>query len=108
MTTAMLSDATPVFLMSPWKPFLMCAIFVSWAWLLSKHLEKDAKSAHLNHIMWNGIYITTGFGALVLILFGRYFFITFPIAIIVLIAPILLYWKVRNEAVSEDHPYPVL
>ncbi len=105
MFSAMLADATPEFLISPWKPLLICVSFIAWGWLVSTHLEKDAKSAHLNSIKWNGIHMGGAFAALVIMLFGMNFYIAFPLGIATLLVPILVYWKVRNEAVTEEHQF---
>ncbi|HIO19494.1 MAG TPA: hypothetical protein EYN11_00185, partial [Phycisphaerales bacterium] len=56
MFTGMLSEATPVFLLSPWKPIFVFALFLGWGWLVSTHLEKDAQLQHLNPSQWNGYY----------------------------------------------------
>ena len=105
MIAAMLAEATPEFLLSPWKPLLICASFIAWGWLVSTHLEKDARAAHLNPIKWNGIHMTFAIVALAVMLFGFNFYIAFPLGIIVLLAPIFVYWKVRNEAVTEEHQF---
>ena len=105
MNTLILSDATPAFLLSPWKPILIFAIFVAWGWLVSTHLEKDASDAHLNSAKWNGIHIGAASAALAIMLFGINFYAAYPIGIIVLLAPILAYWKVRNQEVAPQHKY---
>ena len=105
MTDAILCDATPVFLLSPWKPVFMSAAFVAWGWLISKHLEKDALAAHLNVAMWNGIHMAAACAALAVMVFGQIFYIAFPIAVAILLVPVLLYWKSRNEAVTEEYKF---
>jgi len=105
MISAMLSDATPVFLLSPWKPMLILCVFIAWGWLVSTHLEKDARSARLNPIKWNAIYISSAFIGLAVMLFGVNFYLAFPIAFLVLLSPILIYWKIRNNAVSEEYQF---
>ena len=105
MNTLILSDATPAFLLSPWKPILIFAIFIAWGWLVSTHLEKDARDAHLNPAKWNGIHIAAASVALAIMLFGINFYAAYPIGIIVLLTPIFAYWKVRNEAVAPEHKY---
>lgn len=105
MNTAFLCDATPVFLISPWKPILLCIVFVAWAWLISFHLEKDARAVHLNSVMWNGIHMSAACIALLVMIFGQIFYIAFPIAIVILLVPVLMYWKIRNEAVSDEYKF---
>lgn len=105
MVSAMLSDATPVFLISPWKPMLIMLVFLAWGWLVSTHLEKDARSARINPMMWNGIYISSAIVGLGAMLFGVNFYLAYPVGVAVLFAPILIYWKVRNNAVSEEFQF---
>jgi type II secretory ATPase GspE/PulE/Tfp pilus assembly ATPase PilB-like protein len=107
MHTFLLSDATPVFLLSPWKPILIFCAFIGWGWLVSTHLEKDAKDAHLSFTKWNTIHICAAFIALAIMLFGFNFYLAFPIGVVVLVAPILAYWKVRNEAVAPQHQFKI-
>ncbi len=105
MLTAILSETTPVFLVSPWKPVLIVFAFIAWGWLVSTHLEKDARAAHLDAIKWNSIHTAVAFVSLCIMLFGINFYIAYPIGILVLLSPILAYWKVRNNAVAEEHQF---
>ncbi|MBT5365452.1 MAG: Flp pilus assembly complex ATPase component TadA [Phycisphaerae bacterium] len=102
MFTGMLSEATPVFLLSPWKPFFIFALFLGWGWLVSTHLEKDAQLRHLNPSQWNGYYAGAAIVGLGIMLFGVNFYIALPIGALVLFSPILAYWKIRNAAVPEE------
>ena len=38
-------------------------------------------------------------------LFTLNFFIAFPLGLLVLVAPVLVYWKVRNEAVADEYKF---
>jgi type II secretory ATPase GspE/PulE/Tfp pilus assembly ATPase PilB-like protein len=105
MISAMLSDATPVFLLSPWKPLLILCVFIAWGWIVSTHLEKDARSARLDPMKWNAIYISSAFIGLAVMLFGINFYLAFPVGVLVVLAPILVYWKIRNNAVSEEFQF---
>jgi len=105
MFSAVLSDATPVFLLSPWKPFLIVAVFIAWGWLVSTHLEKDARTARLNPAKWNGIHISAAFIAFGVMLFGVNFYIAFPLGVFIILAPILVYWKIRNATVTKDRQF---
>jgi type II secretory ATPase GspE/PulE/Tfp pilus assembly ATPase PilB-like protein len=107
MFSALLSDASPVFLLSPWKPIFIVTTFIAWGWLVSTHLEKDARTARLNPTKWNCIHICAAFIALGVMLLGINFYFAFPIGFIVLLAPILVYWKIRNEAVIEERKFKI-
>lgn len=89
------------FLVSPWMPVLMFIPFLPWAWIISSKLEKDARLFHLNMQMWNSLHIGAGVAALIAMLAIPVFWASWPIGIIILYAPILVYWRVRNEAVPE-------
>ena len=105
MNTLTFAETTTVFLLSPWKPILICAVFFAWGWVVSTHLEKDASDAHLDVVKWNSIHLGAAFLALAIMLFGVNFYVALPVGFVVLLAPILAYWKVRNSAVSAQHQF---
>ena len=59
--------ASAFMLMSIWKPIVLFAPFVAWAWMISTHLDKHAKRFFLGQEKWNAIHLAFGIGALVLI-----------------------------------------
>lgn len=93
------------FLVSWWKMILIVAPFVPWAWLLSTKLDKDARYFHLNYHMWNGIHLGAGVAALVAMLLIPTFWASWPAGVIILLSPILVYWKVRDQAVPETQKF---
>ncbi len=97
----LLSDFTPVFLMSPWKPFLVVASFIAWAWLVGVKLDKDAARFNLDPVKWNSIQLFGAGVGLAAMLFIPIFYIGFPIGVAILLAPTMMYWKIRNAEVSE-------
>ncbi len=101
----MLADTTPVFLLSPWKPVLITVTFIAWAWLLGTKLDKDARLFRLNPEKWNAVHITCAAVALGIMLGAGIFYISYPIGVVVLITPILLYWRIRNAAVPEGKQF---
>ncbi len=105
MFTGMLCEATPVFLLSPWKPLFIFATFLGWGWIASARLEKDARVHHLNPVKWNGFYVGTAALGLGVMLFGINFYIAFPVGVLILLAPILVYWKIRNTEVPEAQQF---
>jgi len=84
------------------KPVLLLATILPWAWLISSRLEPDARYFHLNYHGWNAAYVAAGIVALIAVLTIPIFWIGWPVAIIVLMTPVLIYWKVRNESVPEE------
>lgn len=101
LTTPILA-ADWAFLMSPYKPFLAAAIFIPWAWLVSSVIDKDAMYFHLNRPMWNGCNLAAGAVAALGLFLIPIFWIGFPVTILVLLTPVLVYWKLRNDAVPEN------
>ena len=92
MNVHSLLAAESVQLVSFYKPLLIFVVFVPWAWLISSRLEKDARYFHLNHRMWNGIYLGAGVLALAaMLLIPLTFWITWPIGIVILLAPLFAY-----------------
>lgn len=59
--------ANAFMLMSIWKPIVLLAPFVGWAWMISTHLDKHAKRFFLGQEKWNAIHLAFGIAALVLI-----------------------------------------
>ncbi|MCH2149189.1 MAG: hypothetical protein MK095_07125 [Phycisphaerales bacterium] len=94
-----------VFLMSPWKPLMMWALFMPWGWLVATKLTKDARFSNLNWKMWNSVHLACGSVALIVMVTAWSFWISWPLALIVLLSPILIYWKVRNDSLPEERRY---
>jgi len=98
----MLADADAAFLLSPFKPILIAATLAPWAWLISTKLDKDAMYFHLNRIRWNALHMAAAAIAVLCMIFIPIFWVGWPVGLIVLLAPILAYWKVRNAKVPES------
>lgn len=94
-----------VSLVSIAKPLLMFVTFIPWAWLISAKLDKDARYYHMNYHMWNGIHLGAGVAALLAILLVPIFWVGWPISLLLLAAPILAYWKIRNGIVPEGQQF---
>jgi len=89
-------------LLSPWKPIIIAASFIPWAWLISSKLEKDAGYFHLNRIAWNYAYLGCGAAAALAMFLIPIFYVSWPVGLIIMWTPIFAYWKVRNAAVPEN------
>src|SRR5688500_8311493 len=99
---ALLSQqAVSAFLLSWWKVLLMLPPFMAWAWLVATKLDKDARYFHFNIEMWNGIHLAAGALALAAMLFIPSFWLSWPAGVIILLAPILAYWRVRDQKLPE-------
>lgn len=90
-------------LIDPFKWLLLVLPILPWAWLVSTKLEKDAVYFHLDKRLWNGIYLGTGGAAVVAMLLIPIFWIGWPVGVILLWTPIIIYWQYRNKQVPEEH-----
>ncbi len=87
------------------KPLLLFVTFVPWAWLVSSKLEKDARYFHLKRDTWNAVYLASAALALAAALLLPWFWLGWPLALLILMAPVIAYWKIRNDAVPEKERF---
>lgn len=105
MLPTLLAEVSSAFLINPIKPILVVLTFLPWAWLVSTRLEKDARYFHFAVTKWNAAFIAGGIAGLLTVLLIPIFWVGWPAAMIVLMAPVLIYWKVRNDAVPEGKEF---
>jgi general secretion pathway protein E len=98
-------QAVSAVLLAWWKMLLIAIPFGFWGWLVATKLDKDAKYYHLNHRMWNGIHMAAGAAALAAAVLVPIFWIGWPVQIILLLAPVLAYWRIRNAAVPDTERF---
>jgi hypothetical protein len=92
-------------LISWYQALLIFAPFIAWGWLVATKLEKDARFYHLKHERWNGIHLAAAFAALAAMLLLPWFWLGWPVGVLLLLAPVLVYWRIRNAAVPEAQRY---
>jgi general secretion pathway protein E len=100
--TLLLADAVSAHLIGWWMALLMYATFLPWAWLVATRLDKDARYYHLKRHMWNGIHLAAGVLALLAMLLIPVVGVSWLVGVIILLAPLLAYWRVRNQNVPES------
>jgi len=105
LTTLTLADASSSMLIGWWMAILLVALYAGWGWLISSRLDKDARYYNLNHRTWNSIHMAAGVLGLVAFLFVPVPGLNVVVSLIVLGAPVLVYWRVRNQAVPESQRY---
>jgi len=88
-----------------WKALLILPPFMAWAWLVATKLDKDARYYHLNYQMWNGIHLAAGVIALAAMLLIPFFLLSWPVGILILLAPVLVYWRIRDQSVPEGEQF---
>ena len=84
------------------KPILMLVLLGAYLRVLGSILEQDVRRLNLNVAMWNSIFLITGCIAFVAVLAIPIFWAGLPVMILVLLAPMLAYWKYRNDAVQDE------
>ncbi|MDG2201426.1 MAG: ATPase, T2SS/T4P/T4SS family [Phycisphaerales bacterium] len=94
-----------VFLLSPWKPLILWGVFIAWAWLVSTKIDKDLRYYKLGWQKWNTIFLGSGVLAVAALFTGWQFWVSLPAGFIILLTPVLCYWKIRNASVPEDKQY---
>ena len=96
-------------LVSFWKPLIIFMTFLPWAWLISSKLDKDARYFHLNRHMFNTVHLLSGITALAVMLLipagGLSFFVGWPLGVLILLTPVLVYWRIRNAEVPEAQKF---
>ena len=100
-----LAQAVTAFLVSWWKAVLMVPPFMAWAWLIATKLDKDARYFHLNPRMWNMIHMFAGVAAILAMLFIPIFWLSWPAGVLILMGPIVAYWRIRDSQVPESQKF---
>jgi general secretion pathway protein E len=104
MTAALFANSS-AYLVSFYKPLLMFLTFLPWLWLISSKLDKDARYYHLNHQLYNAIYMGTALAALAAMLLVPIFWVGWPLGALILFAPVYAYWQIRNREVPESERF---
>lgn len=89
-------------LVSVWKPILLFAPFIGWAWVIATHFDKHATRFFLGVEKWNAIHIIMGAAALALVILMPLggiagFAGAFVGTIIILGVDILIYVSIANK-----------
>ncbi|MCH2162717.1 MAG: Flp pilus assembly complex ATPase component TadA [Phycisphaerales bacterium] len=99
------AQAEPLVLVSFIKPVLFLVVLVIYLRFISSVLESDLRRALFNVAGWNSAFIGSAAVAMVVGLVIPIFWIGFPAMILVLLAPLLIYWKFRNDNVGDEHKF---
>ena len=104
LAASLLGDSS-VLLMSPWKPLILWGVFIAWAWLVATKIDKDLRYYNLGWEKWNTIFLSSGVAAIITFFTAGVFWISLPAGVLILLVPVLIYWKVRNGSVPEGKQY---
>ena len=93
---------TPYVLLSVYKPLVLAVVFGLWA-LAASHIDKDLVKHYMQHQMWNMILIGSAvLAGVVWLLLVPYFWLGFPLGVLILFVPLLAYHLYRNTIVPES------
>ncbi|MCP4834376.1 MAG: Flp pilus assembly complex ATPase component [Phycisphaera sp.] len=95
-------NASALNLVDPFKPVLFLIPLLVYMRLISTTIEKDLRFFNHNVAMWNGIFLASACGAMAAAIFIPIFFAGLPVMMLVLAAPLLAYWKYRNDRVDDE------
>ena len=84
------------------KPILMLIPLGVYLRLVSSNLEKDVRFFNHNVALWNGIFLGSACLALAAAVFIPLFIAGLPVMLVILAAPLLAYWKYRNDNVDNE------
>lgn len=84
------------------KPILMLIPLGVYLRLVSSNLEKDVRFFNHNVALWNGIFLGSACLALAAAVFIPLFIAGLPVMLVILAAPLLAYWKYRNDNVENE------
>lgn len=100
-----LADATSAVLVGWYMALIMVVAYAAWGWLVSAVLDKDARYFNINQRLWNSIHLGCGVAGVLAFVLVPVPGINALVAVVVLLAPILVYWKIRNQQVPEAQRY---
>ncbi len=98
LTTMSVPPASPVYLVSVYKPIIFLILLTGWGWIVG-NLDKDAEYYFLKRTVWASAHMVAGavgFGVLLLV---PLFWVGLPLAILILGGEIAGYIYYRNEQV---------
>ena len=84
------------------KPLVMLVVLGVYLRLISSVLEKDLRYFNHNVAVWNIAFLVTGCIALAAVLTIPLFIAGLPVMMVILVLPLLAYWKYRNDNVDTE------
>lgn len=106
MTLLAQATSTPTFvLVSWWKPMLMLALFLPWAWIISTIYDKHAAQFFLPRRKWNIAHMCAGLAAIIAgLLVGTLmpgsegaFWVGLAVMLVILVADLVAYMIIANK-----------
>lgn len=91
-----------VHLISFYKPILVVLAVIPYAWLISSVIDKDVRYFHLNEKLWNGLSVATLALGIATILLVPWFWLGFPLMLLMYGGVAYGYWKYRDPKVPEN------
>ena len=96
------AQATVLNLVDFIKPVVMLVALGVYLRFVSSRLEKDLRFFNHNVALWNTVFLVAAVAGLAAALLIPVFIAGFPVMLVLLAAPILAYWKYRNDNVDNE------
>ncbi len=84
------------------KPVIALVTLGVYLRFISTKLEKDLRYFNFKVSVWNTAFLVSAIVAFGVMLMIPYFLAGFPVMVILLLAPLLAYWKYRNDNVDNE------
>jgi len=96
--TGIEGEADPVFLVSFWKPVVVVATLIGWAWIVATIYDKDAQRFFLRRRAWNLGHMAAGVVGVAAALLSPTFWIGWPAMLLILGLDLGAYAWARNAS----------
>ena len=100
--TFLAANASALNLVDFVKPVLALIALGFYLRVIASRIEKDLRYFNHNVVAWNTTFLVCGVGGFAAMLAIPYFAAGFPAMLVILVAPLLAYWKYRNDNVEND------
>jgi type II secretory ATPase GspE/PulE/Tfp pilus assembly ATPase PilB-like protein len=100
--TFLAANASALNLVDFVKPVIALVTLGVYLRFISTKLEKDLRFFNFNVAVWNAVFLISAIIAFLGMLAIPFFLVGFPAMVIMLLAPLLAYWKYRNDNVTNE------
>lgn len=96
------------YLISIYKPLLLFAAAVPFAWMISNVVEQDARRRRFMPDVWAGINIVTLVAGVACVLLIPWFWLGFPLMLLLFCGALFGYWKYRDGRLPPAEHFDLL
>jgi len=96
------------YLISIYKPLLLFAAALPFAWVISTVVEQDARRRRFMPDVWAGINLATLALGIACVLFIKWFWLGFPLMLLLFCGALTGYWKYRDKRLPPAERFDLL